>query len=71
MPPSMGWTGIQLDPPLEYDTVEITAPTSLALVSDITDTPLAELAELNPAVLKGMVPAELLAARAQGHRQRS
>ena len=27
-----------MDPPLEYDTVETTAPTSLALVSDITDT---------------------------------
>ena len=52
-----GLDGIQLDPPLEYDTVEISAPTSLALVSDITDTPLAELAALNPAILKGIVPA--------------
>jgi membrane-bound lytic murein transglycosylase D len=51
-----GLEGIQLDPPLEYDTVEISAKTSMALVSDITDTPLPELAELNPAVLKGMAP---------------
>ena len=51
-----GLAGIQLDPPLEYDTVETTAPTSLSLVADVTDTSVAELATLNPAVLKGMVP---------------
>jgi hypothetical protein len=48
--------GIQLDPPLEYDTVELQAPTSLALVADITEAPPAELAALNPAVLRGMAP---------------
>jgi membrane-bound lytic murein transglycosylase D len=48
--------GIQLAPPLEFDTVEISAPTSLALVSDVTGTPLSELAALNPAILKGIVP---------------
>ncbi len=51
-----GLDGIQMDAPVEYDTVEMTAPTSLALVSDIADVPLAELAELNPAVLKGIAP---------------
>jgi membrane-bound lytic murein transglycosylase D len=51
-----GLDGIQLDPPLTFDTVEVSAPTSLALVSDITDTPAAEMAALNPAVLKGIVP---------------
>ena len=34
-----GLEGIQMDPPLEYDTVEISAKTSLALVADITDAP--------------------------------
>ena len=34
-----GLDNVQLDPPLEYDTVEPTAPTSLALVSDITEVP--------------------------------
>jgi membrane-bound lytic murein transglycosylase D len=52
-----GLDGIQLEPPLEYDTVEISSPTSLALVSDVTETPVGELAALNPAVLRGMVPA--------------
>jgi membrane-bound lytic murein transglycosylase D len=51
-----GLDGIQLDPPLAFDTVETTAPTSLALVSDILDTPATEMAALNPAVLKGIVP---------------
>ncbi len=51
-----GIEGFTLDPPLEYDTVETTAPTSLTLVADILDMPFAELAALNPAILKGMVP---------------
>ena len=51
-----GLDGIQMDPPLAFDTVETSAPTSLMLVSDIIDTPGAEMAALNPAVLKGIVP---------------
>jgi hypothetical protein len=55
-PAEYGLTGIQLDPPLTFDTVEVSAPTSLALVSDLTDTPGPEMAALNPAILKGIVP---------------
>jgi membrane-bound lytic murein transglycosylase D len=51
-----GIADFQLDPPLEYDTVETTAPTSLTLVADILDLPFAELAALNPASLRGMIP---------------
>ena len=51
-----GIEGFQLDPPLEYDTVETAAPTSLTLVADILDLPSAELAALNPASLRGMIP---------------
>jgi len=51
-----GLQGIQMDSPLEYDTVEVPTTTSLALVSDIAETPLGELASLNPAVLRGMIP---------------
>ena len=51
-----GLEGIQMDAPLEYDSIDTTAPTSLALVSDIADLPQAELASLNPAVLKGIAP---------------
>jgi membrane-bound lytic murein transglycosylase D len=51
-----GLDGIQMDPPLGFETVEVSAPTSLALVSDLIDTPGAEMAALNPAILKGIVP---------------
>jgi membrane-bound lytic murein transglycosylase D len=51
-----GLEGIQLDTPVEYDTVRIDAPTNLALVSDIADLPSAELSALNPAALKGVIP---------------
>jgi membrane-bound lytic murein transglycosylase D len=53
-----GLENIAMDPPLEYDTVELTARTSMALISDITDTPLPELAALNPSVLKNMFPSD-------------
>jgi len=52
-----GIEGLALDPPMEYDTVEATAPTSLALVADVIDIPPAELAAMNPGCLKGIVPA--------------
>jgi membrane-bound lytic murein transglycosylase D len=45
-----------MDPPLEYDTVDLTVPTNLALVSDLTETPLPQLTELNPALLCGVAP---------------
>jgi membrane-bound lytic murein transglycosylase D len=52
-----GLDGIAMDPALEYDTVETAAKTGMALVSDITETSLPELAALNPAVLRNMIPA--------------
>jgi membrane-bound lytic murein transglycosylase D len=52
-----GLSGIALNPPLEYDTLEITAPTSLALIADLAEAPVSELLELNPAVLKNVAPA--------------
>jgi len=51
-----GLEGLTLDTPIEYDTIQTPAPTSLALVADITDVPLSEITELNPAVLKGVAP---------------
>lgn len=55
--PEYGLEGVVPDPPLEYDKVEITSPTHLKLVADLTATPLPELLELNPALLRGMAPA--------------
>ena len=51
-----GLTGVSMNPPLEYDTVEIAAPTSLSLIADLTESPVSELLALNPAVLKNVAP---------------
>jgi membrane-bound lytic murein transglycosylase D len=51
-----GLGDLAMDSPLEYDTVDLTIPTNLPLVSDLTETPLPQLTELNPAVLGGVAP---------------
>jgi membrane-bound lytic murein transglycosylase D len=52
-----GLEGVVPEAPLEYDTIEVSSPTHLALLADMTDAPLQELSELNPALLKGLAPA--------------
>ncbi len=52
-----GLDNLQLDPPIEYDTVETSSPTSLTLIADIADRSPAEVAALNPSVLKNTAPA--------------
>jgi membrane-bound lytic murein transglycosylase D len=52
-----GIDNISLETPLEYDTIDISAPTSLALIADVTEAPVSELASLNPSVLRSLVPA--------------
>jgi len=51
-----GLDNVTPDAPLEYDTVEMSAPTHLALVADLTDTPVSELMAMNPALLKSVAP---------------
>jgi membrane-bound lytic murein transglycosylase D len=53
-----GLDNIQLDAPIQYDSIQLAAPTSLALLSDIADVPMAEIAQLNPAVLKSVAPGD-------------
>lgn len=48
---------LEIDAPLEYDTLETTAPTHLLLVSDLAECPISQLRELNPALLKNVAPA--------------
>jgi len=55
-----GLDTLEVDPPLEYDTLEMSAPTHLLLVSDVTECPISELRELNPALLKNVAPAGYL-----------
>jgi membrane-bound lytic murein transglycosylase D len=51
-----GLDNITSDSPVEYETVEMSAGASLALVGDLTDTPVSYLVELNPALLKNVAP---------------
>lgn len=52
-----GLEGVVPDAPLEFDTIQVDAPTHLGLVADLTDAPMPELLDLNPALLKGVAPA--------------
>jgi membrane-bound lytic murein transglycosylase D len=51
-----GLEEIDPDPPMGYDTVELESPTSLALAAAAVDRPIAELKDLNPALLKSTAP---------------
>ncbi len=52
-----GLEGYQTEAPLVYDTVEISSPTQLALVADLTGAPVYEIRDLNPSLLKSVAPA--------------
>jgi membrane-bound lytic murein transglycosylase D len=52
-----GLDDIEPDSPLEYETVELEAPTSLALTANAVDRSIADLKDLNPALLKPIAPA--------------
>jgi membrane-bound lytic murein transglycosylase D len=52
-----GIEGIEADPPLTYDTIEMEAPTHLALVADVADRPVSDIRELNPSLLSSVAPA--------------
>jgi membrane-bound lytic murein transglycosylase D len=56
-PKDFGLEDIIPDPPLEYSTIHVHTPTHLGFISDILARPLDEIRELNPAVLKDVVPA--------------
>ncbi len=42
--------------PIEYDTLPLDATVNLGLISDLTETPIPELQQLNPALLRGTAP---------------
>lgn len=56
-PAAYGLENIEPDPPLQYDTIQLGSRTHLALIADIAERPLAEIRELNPAVLRLTAPA--------------
>jgi len=51
-----GLENVEIDPPLTYDTIELEAPTHLALVADIADKPVSDIRELNPSLLNSVAP---------------
>ena len=55
-PKDYGLDRIEIDQPLEYDSVKLDATTNLALVADALERPVSEIRDLNPALLKGVVP---------------
>jgi membrane-bound lytic murein transglycosylase D len=48
---------LEFDRPVEYQTMDLETPTSLALVADAADRPVSEIQDLNPALLKLIAPA--------------
>jgi membrane-bound lytic murein transglycosylase D len=48
---------LETDRPMEYETMALDTPTSLALIADAADRPVSEVQELNPALLKSAAPA--------------
>lgn len=52
-----GLEDLDMERPVEYDTIELESPTHLTLIANAMDRPLAELKELNPAVLRSVAPA--------------
>lgn len=55
-PAAYGFPAIDQDPELSFDSVHLTAPTSLALLADAADTPITELRDLNPSILMSAAP---------------
>jgi len=48
---------LEFDRPVEYETMDLETPTSLALVADAAERPISEIQDLNPALLKLIAPA--------------
>jgi membrane-bound lytic murein transglycosylase D len=56
-PKDYGLEGLDLDEPIRYDSVDLDAPTHLALIADAAERPVSEIQDLNPALLKAVAPA--------------
>lgn len=55
-PEKFGFTKIAYLPPLQYETVKVTEPTSLRAASLACNVPIEEIEMLNPALRRGMTP---------------
>ncbi len=55
-PADYGLADLQLEAPLEYDTIEVYSNTSLQLAADAAGIPLSTIQDMNPAILRSLVP---------------
>jgi len=55
-PTAYGLPAIDQDPELSFDSVHLTAPTSLVLLADAADAPVSDLHDLNPSILRNATP---------------
>lgn len=55
--PAYGLDPLDVEAPVETETIELESPTHLALIADAIDRPLSELKDLNPGLLKSVAPA--------------
>lgn len=58
-PNDYGLGDVQLDAPVDYDSIQLTAPTNLNLIADATMQPLSAIQDLNPSLLRILVPSGL------------
>jgi membrane-bound lytic murein transglycosylase D len=52
-----GLQSLAPEAPLDYDTIHVAADTNLGLIADAADVPLADIRELNPALIRSVAPA--------------
>ena len=57
-PKDYGLENIDLEQPVAYDTIHITAPTNLNLIADAAMQPVSVVRDLNPSLLRSVAPAE-------------
>lgn len=55
-PKDYGLEDVDAEQPMQYDTVALSAPTSLWLVADAADYPVSQIHELNPSLLRPVAP---------------
>ncbi len=56
-PKDYGLDNVDVDPPLEYESIHVTAATNLNLIADATMQPASVIRDLNPSLLKMVAPA--------------
>ncbi len=55
-PADYGLADLEMETPLDYDTVEVYSNTSLQLVADAAQVPITTVQDMNPAILHNLVP---------------